>query len=172
VATEKLKKVLPKKRDKNAQPNGGKRLGSGRKKGFFGEEKTAALEAKKQFQLRVAKNVGRLFNAQFNKAVGESYLMWEHNIGTRKTPRLIVEIVKDPEIIKQYLDGSLESEGYYYITTKPADNSAITNMLDRGLGKATDHIEADITSQGERITGLSESQFAQLARARAGRVSP
>lgn len=166
MAIEKLKKA-PKK---VVTKKGGRRPGSGRKKGVYGAEKTAALEAKKHFQLRVAKNVDKLFNAQINKAVGETYLMWEHNIGTRRTPRNVVEIVSDPEVVRQYLDGSLSSDGYYYITTKPADNSAIANMLDRGLGKATEKLEADITSQGERITGLSESQFAQLARARAGRT--
>lgn len=167
MAIEKLKKPAkqaPKKK-------GGKRPNSGRKAGVYGTEKTAALEAKKQFQIRVAKNVGKLFNAQLNKALGETYLMHSFYMGRGKNAKQVTEIVTDPEIIRQYLDDSLEAQGYFYITTKPADNIAISNMLDRGLGKATDHIEADITSQGERIAGLSENQFAQLARARAGRAN-
>lgn len=166
MATEKLKKNQKSERGKN----GGVRSGSGRKRGKVSDANQAVLEAKKHFIRRVAKNTDKLFNAQLNKAVGETYLMWEHTIGRGKNGKNVVEIVTDPNTIRDFLDGSIESSGYYYITTKSADNSAIADMLNRGLGRPTEHIEADVTSDGERIQGsISENQLTQLIRARSER---
>jgi len=162
MALDKLKKNQKK-------PRGGARPGAGRKKGKLDPHNQAAAEAKRHFIQRVARNTDKLFNAQLTKAVGESHLFWEHTVGRGKNGKTVVEIVTDPKIIQAYLDGTIESPGYYYITTKSADNSAIADMLNRGLGKATDHIEADITSDGERITAISETQLAQLIRARTER---
>lgn len=157
------------KRKSNKNPNyGGARPGAGRKKGGHDQHTVAARKATEMYVARVAQNAGKLFNAQLDKALGEKFLMREHKNGNGK---LIVDIVTSPKIIQQYLDGTLETgnDDYYYITTRPAHNGAITDLLNRGLGKPTENIEADITSDGERIAGISDAQFTQLIRARSNR---
>lgn len=123
--------------------NGGVRPGSGRKKGKLDQVTLSRIEAQKQFKDRVAKNVDRLFNAQINKALGETYLMVKRKVGKGASARTVTEIVDSPEVIKQYLDGELDDtdDEWYYMSTKAADNFAIQNLLDRSFGKANETIE-------------------------------
>lgn len=166
-------------KSKNIQKSrrGGARPGAGRKKGKLDPHNQAVLEAKKHFIQRVAKNTDKLFNAQFGKAVGETFLMRKviETNDDGKVLRVYHEVVEDPKTIIKFLDGDMDGQldddpdSWYYMTTKSADNSAISDMLNRGLGKATEHIEADVTSDGERISGISENQLTQLIRARSER---
>lgn len=130
---------------------GGARPGAGRPKGSMNESTRERMKIKQAFQERVAQNADRLFNAQFNLATGEQYLMWKHKVGNGAKERTIVEVVDDLETIKGYLDGTLdinESE-FYFISTKPANGSAIDSMLDRSFGKADSTI--DMTTNGKDL---------------------
>jgi hypothetical protein len=149
---------------------GGARPGSGRPKGSMNQETKNRLAVKKAYQDRVAKNADRLFNAQFNLAVGEQYLMWKHKVGTGTKERVVVEVVDDPDVIKAYLDETLDIEDgeWYFISTKPANGMAIDSMLDRSFGKAEAKI--DMTTNGNDIgVSISAEQAEQLIRARANR---
>lgn len=117
---------------------GGVRPGAGRPKGTMNPKTKERLAVKNAFQNRVAHNADKLFNAQFNLAVGEQYLMWKHKVGSGTKERTVVEVVDDPETIKAYLDDTLEKNDgeYYYISTKPANGMAIDSLLDRSFGKA------------------------------------
>lgn len=115
--------------------------------------KTIELSAqRKKFRDRVARNANKLYNAQYNLAVGESYLM--RKVTERNTKGSVVkvyhEIVTNPKTIIAYLDGELEGNEslnndneYYYITTRGANNMAIDSMLDRAFGKADQKIDVE-----------------------------
>jgi hypothetical protein len=54
-------------------------------------------------------------------------------------------VVTDIDIIKQYLNEELDNtdEEYYFMSTKPADNTAISDLLNRSFGKPTEKTEID-----------------------------
>lgn len=129
---------------------GGAREGAGRKPGEVTERTLKRLQAKRQLINRTIKNTNRLFNAQLDKAIGEKFLIVKiTERGTKGgVQRVYHEVVEDPETIIAYLDGELEGgesistdDRFYYMTTKPADNNAIANMLDRAYGKPTEKVD-------------------------------
>jgi hypothetical protein len=151
---------------------GGTREGSGRRKGGMNEATKERLAIKAEFQHRVALNADRLFNSQFNLATGEQYLMCRNTIGEGTKQRTVVEVVTDPEIIKQYINGELnntDDKEWYFISTKPANGMAIDSLLDRSFGKADARL--DMTTNGNDIGTLSAEQAEQLIRARARRTN-
>lgn len=167
--------MKPKSKKKDGR--GGVRPGAGRPKGPD-PHTVAVRKATERFHARVARAADKLFDAQLSKAIGEAHLfrkVRERN-EEGKIIRTYFEEVTSPKKIQEYLDGEFahghsvnDNDEFYYITTKSPDNAAIVAMLDRGLGKPAENINADIMSGGERITAISEKQFAQLARARTER---
>jgi hypothetical protein len=130
---------------------GGYRPGAGRPKGHKAPETLLREAAAKEFKERVARHADELFNAQYDLAVGEKYLMVRETTGMGKNRKTVTSIVTDAEIIKSFLDGELENTDveYYYMTTKPANNLALDSLLNRSLGKAEDKL--DITTGGDKI---------------------
>lgn len=127
---------------------GGKRPGAGRRPGSQNEATKQRAAVKQAYQERIAANADRLFNSQFNLATGEHYLMWRHKTGSGAKERTVVEVVTDPEIIKQFINEELNQSGddeWYFLSTKPANGMAIDSMLDRAFGKA----EANLNLDGE-----------------------
>lgn len=133
---------------------GGRREGAGRPKGSLGKRTLGALEAKQRYIERVNKYVDKLFDAQLDLAIGEKVLMVKRTDRNKdgKIIRTYHEAVTDPELISQYLDNEVgdehsefheinDDETFYYMTTRPANNQAITAMLDRAYGKAPEKIE-------------------------------
>lgn len=157
---------------------GGARPGAGRPKGTKDLHSKEALKARELFIKRVARVTDKLFDAQLTEALGTSHLfrkVKERN-DDGKVIRTYIEEVTDKHTIQAYLEGEFaggdtvnDGDNYYYITTKSPNNSAIVAMLDRGLGKVPDKLDADVTSNGERVSGISDAQFAQLIRARSNR---
>jgi len=67
--------------------------------------------------------------------------MTVHKDGRRSTPRLVTdpdEIARAFETMRG--DASVESGGYYVITTKEPDGKSIDSLLDRAIGKAAQPI--------------------------------
>lgn len=129
----------------NDKPSwGGARPGSGRPKGSMNQETKDRLALKKELQDRIARQADRLFNAQFNLALGEQYLMCKRKVGSGAKERTVVEVVDNLETIKAYINGELEEndrEEYHFISTKPANGMALDSMLDRAFGKADSKVE-------------------------------
>jgi hypothetical protein len=82
-------------------------------------------------KLRIAKVARKLVSAQLSCALGVQYLMCRPESGK-------AYIVKDTDLITQFLDGELPTTGetYYYLTTEKPDALAADRMLDRAFGKA------------------------------------
>lgn len=121
--------------------NGGKRPGAGRPKGKKSPaviEREAALKA---FRDRVAKNTERLMNSQMALAEGVS-LLFRVDKDSKGKDQPAVQVT-DPEEIKQYIDGDLDGDSYYFITTKQPDNRALDSLFDRTYGKAQQNIKAE-----------------------------
>lgn len=142
---EKLDSLLDKSSERlNNQKHGGKRNGAGRRAGSKNKT-TIEREVIKQALIdRIHTNADRLITAQMNKAMGETYLMVQHTIGTGVRQKRETEIVTNPETIKQFIDDELDygrDTEYYYMTTKPADNYALQGLLDRAFGKADSKVE-------------------------------
>src|SRR3954468_21674790 len=87
---------------------GGPRPNSGRPQGSMNEASKERMKVKAAFQERVARNADTLFNAQFNLAKGETYLMVKRTEGEGKNRRVWHEMVTNPQTIIEYLDGDLE----------------------------------------------------------------
>lgn len=130
---------------------GGSRDGAGRPKGSMNPETIERMKVKAEFIKRVNNNAHKLFNAQFNLAVGEQYLMWKHKVGSGNKERVVVETITDEEVIKAYLDDTLDiNDGeFYFISTKPANGMAIDSLLNRSFGKAEEKI--DHTTNGKDL---------------------
>jgi hypothetical protein len=158
-------------KSKKTNGHGGRRANQGRPLGAKNKSTIERDAIKKALIDRIHRNADRLVSAQLGKAVGETYLMVQHTIGKGAAQHRETEIVTDPETIKQYLDDELDydhDKEYYYMTTKPADNSALQGLLDRAFGKAPTSL--DLTSGGDKLgVGLSAEQAEQLIAARASR---
>lgn len=184
---EKLKKVSnigENNQDNSENSNefkgrGGRRPGSGRKKGGYNQSTLDRMAIKRQIEDRIHLNADNLLNAAMNKALGETYLMKKvtERDSKGKVLRTYHEIVTSPQEIIDYLDGELEGntpldeeldDVYHYITTKPADILAFKDLYDRAFGKPAQTINTDLTSKGERIV-VADSQAEQLLRLRAKR---
>ena len=126
---------------------GGARPGAGMKKGTITKPKQEKLAVMKGFRERVQKHADHLFNAQYDLAVGEKYLMVRRRIGSGDKVKYKTEVVTDVEVIKEYIDNpeilNKSGDDYYYITTRAPSNQALDSLLDRGLGKPTEKIEIE-----------------------------
>ncbi len=126
--------------------NGGAREGSGRKPGKVSEEKMILKIQKEQLQKRIAQHADQLFNAQYNLAIGQTMLFVKitERDSKGKPLRTYHERVESQENIKEYLDdpdAQNDDEHYYYLTTRPANNQALTSLLDRAFGKPKENVE-------------------------------
>lgn len=163
--------------------NGGARPGAGRPRGAVSQRTIDRMTAKRRFVDRVIKHTDDLFNAQLDKAIGEKHLMVKiteyvkdkkTGENTRTIKRQWHEIITDPQTILAFLDGELEhndqesindDENFYYLTTKPADNMAIANMLDRSYGKPTEKVELGASDDAD-LSDLSEEELQERLNAR------
>jgi hypothetical protein len=126
---------------------GGARPGAGRPAGKLNKINEQRQIAKERFISRVNKMVDELFNAQANIAKGATHLYRVDK--DSKGNNLPAELVTSPAEIKDYIDETLDSDSYYYITTERPDNKALDSMLNRAFGKPDEHI--DLTSLCKRI---------------------
>ena len=126
---------------------GGARPGAGMPKGTITEPKARKMAIEKSFRERVQLHADHLFNAQYDLAVGEKYLMVRRRIGSGDKVKYKTEVVTDVEVIKEYIDNpeilNKSGDDYYYFTTRAPSNQALDSLLDRGLGKPTTKIEIE-----------------------------
>jgi len=114
-----------------------------------------AAKVKEHFIQRVLKHVDEIWNAQYNLAVGEQVLMVkikERDAKGRVT-RTYFEQVTDIETIKQYLDYEFgenngaedpsDSDNFFYLTTRPANNQALDSLMNRAVGKVPEKLEIE-----------------------------
>lgn len=136
---------LKNNQDNADQPkHGGKRPGAGRKSHSKNKKTLEREKVLEGFRRRVELHADRLFNAQANLATGEQYLYCRTTTTDSKGKQTShTEVVTDPEIIRQYLDGELDDsdDEYYYISTKPANNMAIDSLLNRAFGTPNKNID-------------------------------
>lgn len=144
---------------------GGARPGAGRPEGSMNPDTKERMKVKSAFISRVNKHADDLFNAQYNLAKGETYLMVKRIEGEGKNRKVWHEMVTDPQTIIEYLDGELQGndsidddEHFYYMTTKPANGLAIDSLLNRSFGKAEEKL--DITSDGEKLDATPSPEIA------------
>lgn len=127
----------------HSKKNGGARPGAGRPKGKKSPVTIEREEALRQFRERVASSTHKIFEAQLNLAIGETYLMVIRTIGKGARARRETEIVTNPHVIKDYFDGNLgeSDEEYYFISTKPANNQALDSLMNRTFGRPKEDSE-------------------------------
>lgn len=124
---------------KQKSTRGGKRDGSGRKKGSETKATKEKREALAEYKRRTRKSIGTLFNAQLSLANGCTFLFCIKTEGKKRSS----EKITSPDTIKKYLDGDLEGNKgeYYYISTEKPDNKAIDSLLDRAFGKSEQYVK-------------------------------
>lgn len=153
--------------------HGGSRDGAGRKLGTVNQRTIERMAAKRHFIDRVIGSTDSLFNAQLDKAIGEKFLFVKRTErdSKGKVLRAYHELVESKQTIIEYLDGELkggdpisDDDNYYYISTKPADNMAIANMLDRAYGKPTEKVELGGVDDGDMSELTDEELNAKIDR--------
>jgi len=138
--------------------NGGARPGAGRPKGGMNESTKIRMAAKQEFQRRVVTMSDQLFNAQYDLAIGEKFLLVKRVEGEGRNRKTWIETVTDLQTIKEYLedDGySLnDGEDFYYMSTKPANNMALDSLLNRAYGKPDEKLEVkgDILPDAHKLS--------------------
>lgn len=123
--------------------------GPGRPKGSLSKKTLEQRMVQAAINQRIMMNADKLFNAALSLAVGQQMLMVVVTEGEGKNAKRHHEVVKDEEIIKQYLDwnegftdeGPGDDNHYYYLSTEKPDIRAIDSLMNRGLGKAPDKLE-------------------------------
>ena len=110
-----------------------------------GSKNAATIERDRvlaEYRTRVQANAQRLLDAELSVALGCSVLYRKPKQGPKGEPRK-AELVKDPETIRQYLDGQLDDDAtdWYFITTERPDTLTIRNMLDRTFDKPAQRTE-------------------------------
>lgn len=139
------------KKDGLPDNRGGAREGAGRKKGGKNQltVEREALQDKylrerseqiQHFTDRIGGKLNRIFDAQFSLAVGVQYLFRIDKVilpsGKEGEKHVLV---KDPDEIREFLDGD-DTGTYYYMTTEKPDNAAAESLLNRYMGRAAQTI--------------------------------
>lgn len=143
---------------------GGKREGSGRKKGSLASHTLDAQSKKQRIVQRVNDATDVLIDAQLSIARGASFLYKIHtnSKGIKEKP----ELITDTYTIEAYLNGDLENndeDDWYYITTDKPNNQAIDSLFDRVHGKSAQSITgADGKELVIRITGETAERYGLL----------
>lgn len=131
---------------------GGKRLGSGRKKGSKDPQTLEREKVMEALRRRIMQSADHLFNAAKSTAIGNQYLWKITTIteGKRKV-RSKPELVTDPQEISSFIDClDRENRGeqvkkdedvYYFISTKEPNVQAVKELFDRAFGKPKETIE-------------------------------
>lgn len=145
----------------------------GRPKGAASQRTLERMAMKRRLVERVVAHTDQIFNSQLDKAVGEKFLIVKiTERGARGAiKREYHEIVTNPETIVEYLDSELQgnsigdADHFYYISTKPADNMAAMNLLDRAYGKPTEKVQLEPGENGE-LSDLSDEEIQERLNAR------
>lgn len=150
MALEKIKPTLENLKNKSSW--GGRRKKAGR---HLGKQNQATLEKNKvleAFKQRVLHQTDKLFNAQISLATGCSmlYRIETVKVKGKETGKKHI-LVTDEEEIKDYLDGTVDTDDYYYITTKLPDNKAIDSLMDRAFGKVRQNIGLGGEDEGSAV---------------------
>jgi hypothetical protein len=144
--------------------NGGKRPGSGRKKGSLAKKTLEKLAITSAFNQRVMTQADALFNAQLALSVGsiQVFRVDEEVGGNGKTKR-VHTLVTSPSEIKEVLDetdggAGIVGENYYFVSNVMPQNVAIESMFNRALGKPKETVElgGDVTVRTTRVIKPSE----------------
>jgi hypothetical protein len=121
------------------------------------------------FRQRVYAAMEELFGAQVTLARGCSFLFKRRRIkskGGGTSER--AELVTNPDEIQAYLNGELDPDYYYYITTKEPSNLAIADMLNRALGKPVEAVQMDVNVHGGELVARLLSGRQRVANAERG----
>jgi hypothetical protein len=127
--------------------NGGKRPGAGRKPGSLAKKTLEKAKIQEAFNQRVLAHADALFNAQLKLATGSQRVFRiDETLDKKGNTKREHVLVDDPDEIKALLDEHEGADGvvndvYYYFQTVIPDHRAIEGMLNRTLGKATEHHE-------------------------------
>jgi hypothetical protein len=111
--------------------HGGRRPGSGSKKGAKYKKTLEKQEHERQVRARIAADVDEYYEAMKLKATGVTHLMARDKDGTWKE-------VTDPAVMRKCLNSG---EQFYRLSARDPDVRALINVFDRLCGVATQAVE-------------------------------
>lgn len=140
---------------------GGPQPGSGRPKGRLNQSTIDAMAVKKEYQDKIRRNANQIFNSQFSLAKGVMMLfkIETDSKGNRRKPELVTDEIVITRFLEENegMDGTMDGDDYFFLTTKVPDSRTITDMLDRAMGKPDANL--DITSGGNPLQVIVESSY-------------
>ena len=120
----------------------------------FGKKNKVTIEKEKALEIfnnRVYSVVSNLFDSQLSLAKGQQFLFridTETDSQGKKTKQKPV-LVENPDEIASYIESiecgtDLDSESYYYITTKEPVNQSIDSLMNRAFGRPKESVELSV----------------------------
>jgi hypothetical protein len=141
--------ILKKSIKPHKDGRGGKRAGSGQKKGAKIKrtlEKEAVL---KEYKEKILKHADQFFRVQKILAFGhyEIFIVEHYEDENGKVKRRHVR-VEDPQLMADILDDpeSMQGDNYVIVKKIEADKYTLESMLDRAFGKATQTVDQTVTT--------------------------
>lgn len=142
-------------KNKNKAAHGGRRSGSGRRKGTLNATTLDKMKVNEHVRQRTMRVADILFEHQLSLARGQMFLFridkaWISTKGGKsgfwknKKPLLVTNQTEITSYLEGEYDDRDEDNGgasYYYVTTKEPNGQTIESMLDRALGGATKALE-------------------------------
>jgi hypothetical protein len=117
--------------------HGGKRPGSGPKKGAIYKKTLEKQEHERQLRARIAQDVDEFYDALKLAATGVCHMMARDKDGTWKQ-------VVDPAVMARCLNSG---ESFYQLSARNPDVRALINLFDRLCGSASQQSQVQLEGQ-------------------------
>ena len=114
--------------------HGGKRSGSGSKKGSVYKKTLEKQEQERQLRARIAEDVDEFYEALKLAATGVTHMMAKDRDGTWKE-------ITDPAVMARCLNSG---ESFYRLSARNPDVRALVNLFDRLCGSATQQSQVQV----------------------------
>jgi len=140
-------------------PRGGARPGAGKPKGCKHKKTIQEEIALAEYKQEILRNMGPLVRAQLNSATGLTVMLQRKMVKDKKTGKFertgeLVQ-VKDPERVKNLLEGDCVGNNWYYITTKDPNVKALEDIFSRVFGKPKEQF--DLGLDKEALKAIQET---------------
>jgi len=137
---------------------GGRRKGSGRKKGVKLPATITKEQAREALRQIVLQHMDKLVQAQLHNAQGLNHLMMR-DPKTGKFER-VAKDVDDPKMAEAQIDAALASNNAVWIYQKDPSIQAFTDLMNRALDKPIEQVQlsGELNIQTEVITKLEAAR--------------
>jgi hypothetical protein len=144
-------------------PQGGKRPGAGKPKGYKHAHTLEREAARKHMEERILSELDPLINAQFDLAKGLMLMFSREKDKDGKRTGKIYRVVDAGEIAELLGSDGENGTDYYYLSVKDPDGKVLENLMSRVFGRAKETVEHK-TPPSNELSHLTDEELALLER--------